>query len=99
MYIYNTTFNVATSVASDFLEWMKSECQPTAKQFSQHVKFLHVHTQQEDCETYTLQVECDNLVSLSRYEKEAFIKLMESLRVKFGKDVLPFSTLLEEKKL
>ncbi len=98
MYIYNTTFLVGNDIFDQWLVWVKETHIPNVmndKAFKdmQLARVLSNETSAE--KSFSLQFKIDSVAYLDRWMKMMEPKLQQDLMLKFGTEVLFFTTILE----
>lgn len=102
MYIFNTTFMINNSIASEWKEWMHRNYIPTMKDLVKNIRvelYEVMAVVEEGNTNYSCQMQCSNPADLDTINKYNAI-LVDNLKSKLGGEkCLTFSSILNEVKL
>ncbi len=98
MYIYNTTFLVSDDSFEKWIDWVKKYHIPNVMNDSsfkevQLVKVLNNEAGSE--KSFSLQFKVESIAYLDQWMKTIEPKVQQDLMLRFGTEVLFFSTILE----
>ena len=94
MQVYNISFQIAPNLQEQWLAWMKSKFIPMiqdTKCFSNH-QFYAIDISEDQAPTYTLQLYAENSETLTQYQEERSIPIMEALLHAWGDQCFHFIT-------
>lgn len=96
MFYYNITFHIEKNVFEQWLQWQKTHIAEMLSVMKfQSAKLIKVENSDQSSETYCIQYQSDNRSVISNFEENHLAAFRHSLYLKFGENVLPFSTILE----
>lgn len=98
MYIYNTTFIVSNDSYGKWINWVKDVHIPNIQNDSSFSDIQLVRVLNNDSgpeKSYSLQFKVDSVAYLDRWMKVMEPQIQKDLMLKFGTEVLFFSTILE----
>lgn len=99
MVVYNVTCNLETSLATEWLEWMKSEHLPEvmATGCFKEYKVMKLMSNEDDDHgvNYAIQYLCESHETLAHYRSEFGPGLQAKTFAKFGERVLAYRSVLE----
>ncbi|MFD2570712.1 DUF4286 family protein [Spirosoma soli] len=99
MILYNTTYSVASEIASDWLRWMKAFYLPAvmATQLPVSYRMLRLLTELDNGGvTYSVQFDFRTMDDYSSYQHLHADAMQERIKHRFSNQFLSFDTLLEE---
>ena len=100
MLILSTTYLIEDSEAESWKLWMKSTFLCLLQDSSadaQRIVFCKVHTDaQQDGQTFSLQVQFDNLDLLDQFARSTYPACEQAMNRRFAGKFLVFQTVLEE---
>ena len=97
-YIYNTTFHLEEHIEPNWIEWMQKHYIPSVRKqnLCSDLLFTRIRIEEPHVKSYSLQLifptEENFLIFKEKYQQD----LTQDLLDRFNKQVLYFSTLLEE---
>jgi hypothetical protein len=97
MLVYTITVNVESSVAEEWLVWMKENfLKPIVATdiFEKYHAFKVLHD--SDGDTYTFQFFCKNILQYKKFQDEHKNDILHALMNSFPGKVVYFNTMLEE---
>jgi hypothetical protein len=98
MIIYNVTSHIATPIISNWLQWMKDEHIPAIMQtgcFEQYQWVELLETDESEGKTYAIQFYAPSITQVKRFKSEFEQLLQEKIQLKWGQQMLSFSTLMQ----
>lgn len=100
MLILSTTYLVENSNAESWKLWVKTTFLGMLEDScadARRIIFCHVHTDaQQDGQTFSLQVQFDNMEALDRFSRGSFPLCEQAMNRRFAGKFLVFQTILEE---
>ena len=99
MILYNTTYSVASEVATDWLRWMKLFFLPAAMATELPIshRMLRLLTELDNGGiTYSVQLDFDTLDAYTTYQEIHADAFRQRIQHRFGNQFISFDTLLEE---
>ncbi|WP_420147747.1 DUF4286 family protein [Spirosoma sp.] len=99
MILYNTTYSVASEVATDWLHWMKRFFVPAvvATELPAGYKILRLLTELDNGGvTYSVQLDFKSMDDYLTYQESHSDSLRQRIQHRFGNQFVSFDTLLEE---
>ena len=97
-YIYNTTFHVEDNIETSWINWMQYHHLPVIREkgLCSDILLTRIKAQEPQGKSFSLQLvfptEKEYQIFLERHHEDLLKKLLDQ----FGRQVLYFSTLLEE---
>ncbi len=99
MIIYNVTLKIETSVATDWLQWMKTEHIPevlATNCFTKNRILRLLEQDDSDGLTFAVQYECADMATYRRYQKDFAPTLQKEHTKRYDGQFVAFRTLLEQ---
>ena len=97
MYLYNTSFHLATAIEDDFINWVKQTYIPACIDFGfEKPLLLRVMTSvQPDCSAFAFQAVSENQSLIDAWENGPRMELIASMYKLWGENCMAFSTNME----
>ncbi len=97
MHVYNISFQIAPTLQSQWVEWMKNKLIPIIEStgcFDDH-KFYELAVDVDQAPTYTLQLFAPTSEILAKFQEELSPSIMEELANTWGDQCFHFITTMQ----
>lgn len=98
MYIINTTFVTHRRMLESFIQWLKGVYVPAALTtglFSNHRVAQILHNEDPETVNIACEFSCDSLSECVRWHDETALMLREDMAMRYGDNVLFFTTYMK----